>query len=263
MLTFGLLKQDDVTKTRKQITMKTRIIYLVCLMAVSTILCQEGTAQTLSKHKNRSRTDIYASITGQVMIPLGEFQDVSKVRGGFGIEFGKPLRKVPAMSWGVSLSGILSTPKKEKYKGMEVKSTSGMYDIHPFIRWTSKKANICKPFADFSFGLTMASTETTSSIVYYPTFLEQVLFGQETEVETVSYKDVTSSGLSYGVGAGIIIKDIVMIGVRFQHTNPVDYIDKDKVYVRNNAIQYDVKRIRLDRIEVTIGISNWGSHKHE
>lgn len=209
----------------------------------------------------RSPKPFYFAIDGQVAIPLGSLREYSKVRGGVRFEFGKPLKANPSLGVGIELSGIFSGSKKDKFKGLDVKTKTSLTEIHPFIRWTPRKNLNLNPFIDFSIGVMVAGTETTSEIVDEPTFLDQVLFDAQTEVETVTHQSSTSSGFSFGVGAGFIIKKFFMVGIRYHHSDPLNYIDKNDVYLNGNTLRYDVKRIPLDMIVVTIGIGIWGSPK--
>jgi hypothetical protein len=244
--------------------MKTRII--ACIIGISNVLCQKTIAQEDSSIDGSNQTttvskSFYMSLLGQLAIPQGSLKEYSKARGGFRIEAGKPFRKIQSFSGGLELSAIFSASKKDQFKGLEVETSSTLLEIHPFIRWAPETTLNLKPYVDVSAGIMLASTATTSEIVSYPTFLEQVLFNEETEVETTSHKDYTSSSFSYSIGTGVIIKNIVMVGIRYQHTNPLSYSDKNKVYIENNTIHYDVKHIPLDMIVVTLGISNWGKIK--
>jgi hypothetical protein len=219
------------------------------------MLCHETIAQVQTPPR-----PFYGSLAGQIAIPQNAMKDCSATRGGFRIEFGRPFKKMPALSWGFDLSGILSGAKTDAFKGLEVKTKTEIYGLHYFLRLMPVKKIDLKPYFDASAGFMSASTETTSTVVDSPTFLEEVLLNRETEVETTTHESQISSNFSYSVGAGVIIKRIVMIGVRYRHTNPVSYVDKNEVYVKDNTIKYNVRHIPLDMIEVTIGISNWGSH---
>ena len=249
--------------------MKTRIVTIACVIGLSTVLSQKTMAQqeTLSEGSTESSKPsrpFYIGLFSQLAIPQGTFKEYSNARAGFRIEAGRSFKNNPAIGGGMEFSAIFSGSKKDVFRGMEVKTSSTLFEIHPFVRWTPIKKQTLKPYMDFSTGITVAYTSTNSKIVHSvpaDTFLEQVLFGDDTQVETVSQKHNTSTNLSFSIGTGVIIKNLLMVGIRYQHTNPVRYIDKNDVYIENNAIQYDVKHIPMDMIVVTIGISNWGGHK--
>jgi hypothetical protein len=257
---------EDSPNTSK---MKTRIIALVCLVGISTVLCQKAVAQQETfgeapAQPAKVSRPFYVSLLGQLALPQGDLKTYSNARGGFRIEAGKSFKKHPSLGGGAEFTAIFSGSKKDVYKGMEVKSNSSLYEIHPFVRWTPIKKQNLKPYFDISTGITVAYTSTDSKIVHAvpaETFIDQLLWGDDTKVETVSQKDNTSANLSFSIGTGVIIKKLLMVGIRYQHTNPVSYIDKSDVYIENNTIQYDVKRMPLDMIVVTVGISNWGSRK--
>ena len=249
--------------------MKTRIITLACVVGISTVLCQNAVAQqeTFSEGSTQSSKPsrpFYMGLFSQLAIPQGTFKEYSNARAGFRVEAGRSFKNNPAIAGGMEFSAIFSGSKKDIFRDMEVKTNSSLYEIHPFVRWTPIKKQTLKPYIDFSTGITVAYTSTNSKIVHSvpaDSFVEQLLFGDETQVETVSQKHNTSANLSFSIGTGVIIKKLLMVGIRYQHTNPVRYVDKNDVYIENNTIQYNVKRIPLDMIVVTIGISNWGSHK--
>ena len=85
------------------------------------------------------------------------------------------------------------------------------------------------------------------------TFVEQVLFGEEDEVETITHQSGGSANFSLSVGAGVIIKKLVRVGVRYHHTYSVDYIDTDQISINDTSIQYEVNRIPIDMIVITVG----------
>jgi len=249
--------------------MKTRIITLACIVGISTVFCEKAVAQQETISEGSAQTSkpsrlFYMSLLSQMAVPQGTFKEYSTTRGGFRIEAGKSFKKNPSLGAGLELTGIFSGSKKDIFKGMEVKSNSNLIEIHPFVRWTPIKKQSVKPYIDISTGITGATTSTNSKIehsVPAETLVDQLLWGNDTQVETVSQKDNTSTNLSFSIGTGVIIKKLLMVGIRYQHTNPVSYIDKNDVYIENNVIQYDVKRVPLDMIVVTIGITNWGSRK--
>ena len=177
------------------------------------------------------------------------------------MELGKSFKNIPSFSAGLEVSGVFTSPKSDKFKGLDVTTNTGLVQLLPFIRWAPKKDLKVKPFVDVSTGITTTWTETTSVIVDEPTFWEEVLFDTETDVETTTYMDVTSVKLSCGIGAGVIIKKFLMVGVRYYRSKPIEYVDNSTVYIENNTLQYEIQHIPIDMLVVTIGISNWGSHK--
>lgn len=202
---------------------------------------------------------VYLSLLIQMSIPQHEFKQYSKKRGGFRVEAGIPFRKNRSFSFGAELSALFSTPRQDFFKGIDVETETTVINLHPLIRWAPKRAMKVKPYFDFSGGLTAVYTQTTSEIVDMPTFLEEVLFNQEVEVSSVTHKDQSAASLSYSIGAGLRFGKWVSLGVRYQHANPLEYADKDRVRVDNGQLVYESRRIPLDLFVVTLGVSNWGN----
>jgi len=205
----------------------------------------------------RKPKPLYFSLDGIMAIPVASLKSYSKVRGGFRFALGKPLKAYSPISVGLEFGGIFSGSKKDEFKGLEVKTSTTVLQFQWFLRYVPKSKHKVQPFFDFPVGIMAASTTSTSEIVDEPTFLEMVLFGNETEVQTTTHQSGGSTNFSYGLGAGVIIKNFIMVGVRYQHANPVDYINTNNVSVNNDAVQYEVSRIPLDMIQVTIGIGIW------
>jgi len=199
----------------------------------------------------------YVSMEGIMAVPVASLKTYSDVRGGVRFTLGGPLKASSPLSVGLGLGGIFSGSKKDKFKGLDVKTNTTLLELQPVLRYIPKMKHPVVPYFEFAIGIMAASTITKSEIVDEPTFLEEVLFGAETEVETITHQRGGSTNLSYGLGAGLIIKNCVTLGVRYQHANPVDYIDFNNVSVNNGAIQYEVNRIPLDMIQITIGIGIW------
>ena len=207
--------------------------------------------------QGRKPVHFYLSMEGIMAVPVAPLKTYSDVRGGVRFALGGPLKASSPFSVGLELGGIFSGSKKDKFKGLDVKTSTTMVELQPVLRYIPKMKHALDPYFEFTIGIMAASTITTSEIVDEPTFLEEVLFGSETQVETTTHQRGGSTNLSYGLGAGVIINDCVTVGVRYQHANPVDYIDFNNVSVNNGAIQYEVNRIPLDMIQITIGIGIW------
>ena len=205
----------------------------------------------------RKSTPLYFSIDGIMAIPVASLKSYSKVRGGFRFALGKPLKAYSPLSVGLEFGGIFSGSRTDKFKGLDVNTSTSVLEFQSFLRYVPKNKHQVQPFFDFPIGIMAANTTTTSEIVDEPTFLEQVLFGSEAHVETTTHQSGGSTNLSYGIGAGVIIKNFIMVGVRYQHANPVDYINTNNVSVKDSAVQYEVNRIPLDMIQITIGIGIW------
>ena len=205
----------------------------------------------------RKPAHFYVSLDGIMAIPVASLKTYSNIRGGFRFALGGPLKANSPLSLGLELGGIFSGSKKDKFKGLDVKTSTTIVELQPVLRYIPKNKHVVDPYFEFAIGIMAASTSTTSEIVDEPTFLEEVLFGSETQVETTTHQRGGSTNLSYGLGAGVIISDCVTIGVRYQHANPVEYIDFNNVFVKDGAIQYEVNRIPLDMIQITIGIGIW------
>lgn len=205
----------------------------------------------------RKPKPLYFSLDGMMAIPVASLKSYADAKGGVRFALGKPLKTYSPLSIGLEFGGIFSGSKKDQFKGLEVKTSTTLVELQPFLRYVSKKKHAVDPYFDFSIGIMAASTTTTSEIVDEPTFLEMVLFGAETEVETTTHQSGGSTNLSYGLGAGVIIKNFLMVGIRYQHANPVDYINTSNVYIENGAVQYEVNRIPLDMIQITVGVGIW------
>ncbi len=246
--------------------MKTRIFTLACIIGLSNVFCYQVWAQH-KKHDYATpstgygKSEFYISLLGQLAIPQNKLRAYSNIKGGLSLEMGKSFKRIPSFSAGLEVSGVITSPKKDKFKGLDISTNTGLAQFLPFIRWAPKKDLNVKPFLDFSTGITLAWTETTSVIVDEATFWEEVLLGAEDEVETTTHMDVTSTNLSYGIGAGVVIKKFLMVGIRYYHSKPMDYVNNETVYVKDNTILYNTQRIPIDMLVVTVGISNWGSHK--
>lgn len=200
---------------------------------------------------------LYFSLDGIVAVPAASLKSYSKVKGGFRFALGKPLRAYSPFSVGLEIGGIFSGSKKDQFKGLEVTTSTTVVELQPFVRYVPRKDHAVNPYVDFSVGIMAATTSTTSEIIDEPTFLEMVLFNSQTDVETTTHQSGGSTNFAFGLGTGVIIKNLVMVGIRYQHANPVDYINTNNVSIENGAIQYEVHRIPLDMIQITIGIGIW------
>lgn len=232
------------------------LFLFAALLSGSRASAQEPTDGDSTRYKN-----YYISLLGLLSIPQNEFRQYSKTRGGFQIEVGVPFKATRALAAGAQVSVLFSGAKKDQFKGMEVATESMLINIQPLLRWAPVKPAKVKPFLDFTAGLTIVTTQTTSEIVDHATFLEEVLFGNETEVVTVTHRDESSAGFSYSVGAGFIISRWLSIGIRYQNVSLIKYVDKDKVFVNDTRVVYDERRIPIDMLSITLGISNWGSNR--
>ena len=236
------------------------IYWLTLLLTISApSFAQEDGFDEASTDLVNHQPSVYFSILGQVSVPKNEFRNYSNVRGGLRIEAGVPFKSNRSFSVGGNLSLIFSSPKEDRFKGLSVKTETSVIGLHPFIRWAPQSASPIKPYIDVSAGVTTSYTQTTSEVVDKPTFLEQVLFGKETEVETTTHKEQSASNLSYSLGAGLKLGKWLSVGVRYEKVRPIRYADKNNVYVHNAEIVYDTKRIPLDMLILTLGISNWGN----
>ena len=226
----------------------------VYVIGIFFFICPKIQAQDDTKFL--SNNPMYMGLFGQLEIPIGSLNEYSNVRGGFRIEAGKSFTNKSPVSAGLFISGIFSSKNKDTFKGIEVETVTTLFDIHPFLRWSPINNKSINPYFEGSAGLSIVNTQTISEVVNYPTFLDQVLFGNvNPQMETTTHMDNTSVNFAYSIGAGVILKKILLIGVRYQHTNPVEFIDQNEVFIENNSIQYEVKKIPLDMIVLTIGVT--------
>jgi hypothetical protein len=197
---------------------------------------------------------IWVGADAQIAIPLASLKEFSKTRGGIRLEVGKPFKASPSLSVGLEFSGVFSGSRDDKFKGMDVNTSTTLVSLQPFIRWAPTNKAAVNPFFDFSMGIMASSTATTSEIVDEATFLEEVLLGKEDEVETITHQTGGSANFSLSAGAGVTIKKFIRVGVRYHHTYPVDYIDTEKISIKDTSIHYEVNRIPIDMIVVTVGL---------
>jgi hypothetical protein len=215
-------------------------------------------AQDMDDSTGRGGQHIYFSFLGQLGIPQSDFRQYAKTRGGFRVEAGVPIKANSAFSAGAEISALFSSPKKDYFKGIGVNTESILINLQPFLRWTPKKQHTVRPFLDVSAGLTAVATQTTSEIIDRATFLEEILFGSDTQVVTVTHEEQSAVSFSYSAGMGFVIANWFMIGVRYQNVNRIKYVDKNAVYIDKSQIVYEEKRIPLDMFTITVGITNWG-----
>ena len=239
---------------------QTRIVVFMItwiMLTAANLSAQDNEIFAVTPAKKASKK-LYIQISGQLALPQNEFKQYSKPWGGFRIDAGTPIKDNP-LSFGGEISFFPSGSKKDVFKGIEVETSSLLFNLHPFLRWVPNGSAKVKPFIDVSTGLTVTSTSTTSKIIDEPTFLEQVLFGEETEVQTTTHMDSGGANISYSVGAGLRIGNFFILGIRYQQVNQIKYANHNQVFVSNDKIVYEVHKIPLDMLTISLGISNWGN----
>ena len=237
---------------RYQIIILTIFIPVICGNQVA--IAQDVDENTTNNNENKT-INMFIGATGQLAIPIRTFKDYANTMGGFRIEAGKRFTLESAFRYGIAFTALFAGSREDNFKGMNLKTQSSIMEIQPLIRVSSPKPSIIKPYFDFSAGLLINVTQSTTEIIDRPTFLEQVLFNQDQEVESTNHKDHASANFSFGIGAGIIFKEVWTLGVRYHHANAINYVDKDKVYVSDGSIRYDTKQVPVDIIAISIGFS--------
>lgn len=236
--------------------MKKSMLLAPLTMAIA-MLGSPAQAQDMDDSSGLGRQNIYFSFLGQLGIPQSDFRQYAKTRGGLRVEAGVPIKVNSAFSAGAEISALFSSPKRDYFKGIDINTESILINVQPFLRWTPKKQHAVRPFVDVSAGLTAVATQTTSEIIDRATFLEEILFGSATQVVTVSHEEQSAVSFSYGAGMGFVIAKWFMVGVRYQNVTRINYVDKNGVHVDKGRIVYEEKRIPLDMVMVTVGITNW------
>ena len=227
-----------------------KVVYCLLLVTLSTIVYaqEEGKTSPLGKKG-------YGSITGLFAIPQAELKEFSKNRGGFALEIGSYFTENSPLSFGGEFSMLLSSSKKDHLLGLEIETSTLYLDLQPYLRWSPARKSSFYPFIDVSAGMALTNTETTSEIVDEPTFIEEVLFGQQTEVDITSHENNTSVGFGYSLGGGLVIAHHLKLGVRYQATSKMNYVDKDAVYVKDSRLVYEKHKIPLDMVIISLGIT--------
>lgn len=239
-------------------SMRTHLALCYLVYFQSCCLAQDGSMPIAEENRPvRNSIPFFIAAEGIATIPVASLKSYSKGRAGLSLAFNMPLKVYSPFSVGLELGGIFSGTKDDIFRGLDVETSTMVLQLQPILRYIPRKKNAVNPCVDLFVGIMAANTSTTSEIIEEPTFLERVLFGAEEDVETITHQRGGSTNLSYGIGFGLIIKDFIKIGVRYQHTNPVDYINTSNVYVINNTIQYEVNHIPLDMVQISFGLGKW------
>ena len=110
-----------------------------------------------------------------------------------------------------------------------------------------------KPFFELAFGLNFNFTSSSYEIYDKVTFLEKLLFDKEDYSEVVTLKDHDDVAKNISVGAGLIIKNRVMLSLKYNYASDVVYVSPRSIIVQGNDIVYSYYNSPVKLISITLG----------
>ncbi len=164
-----------------------------------------------------------------------------------------PSKAIPFWKMGLQLESLFSINQKDDWYGMELKSSTDFVSINLLHRFLPPQSMQVKPFFELAFGLNFNFTSSSYEIYDKATFLEKLLFDEEDYSEVVTLKDHDDVAKNISVGAGLIIKNRVMLSLKYNYASDVVYVSPRSIIVQGNDIVYSYYNSPVKLISITLG----------
>jgi hypothetical protein len=201
----------------------------------------------------------YFTISPAIAKSVGEFATNlnKKILWSFNFDVVfRPFKKVRFWEPGVQFDFNFLRNRKDRWNGIELKTQGLIAKINLINRIRPFKGQRIEPFLDLTYGLNISTTSTDYEVVDKATFVESFFFDIEDEIETVSVKSFTDASYVIGLGAGIIIKELYMIQLRYNYSPEIEFINRENVVINaDGSVGYTPSKSKMETLNLSVGIT--------
>lgn len=233
----------------------------MCKKAIILLLFCFFSKVGFAQNAERNRLGFYPTISFLTSFPAGTFKaDFDRdVLLGFNVDgVITPVKKNHFWQPGAQIELLLTSNKKDAWKGIEVETGSAFFKFNLINRIRPSYTGRIDPFFEVAYGLNVSSTTTNYEIVDEATFWEEFLLGQEDEIQTVQIKEHNDISSNFAIGIGAFIKNLLMVQLKYNVSPNIEFVNKENIVIINDSVQYQPVKSNMHTISLSVGI-NFGS----
>ncbi len=239
--------------------MKTLLILLcACLTVAPTLLLAQDETEEEAKESFWGRSGIDFSTSFVMGIPQSDFYDNmdQRILPGFNFDLAfSPSRNAQFWKIGAQFEALFSKRENTDWDGIEIRTNSSFMSVNIINRLLPTHPMAVKPFAEFAIGLNLNYTSSTYDLYDKASFWEVLLLGAEDETTTISLNDHNDVDKNFAAGAGVIIKNVVVLQVKYNYVPHEVYVNPENISFHNETIEYDYKSSPVHMISVSLGFT--------
>jgi len=223
------------------------------LSCVNYALAQETSTET----DPSTRYGIDMSVNFGMGLPQNQFKTNfgQSVLPGVNFDFTfTPSKAAPFWKMGLQFESLFSMNQRDDWFGMKLKSSTDFISINLIHRFLPPQSMHVKPFFELAFGLNFNYTSSSYEIYDKASFLEKLLFDEEDYSEVITLKDHNDVAKNISVGAGLIIKNRLMLSIKYNYASDVVYVSPKSITVQGSNIVYSYYNSPVKSISLTLGL---------
>lgn len=194
-------------------------------------------------------------VTGITRDEFKENYDKSALLGfNFDVVF-IPFKNAKAWKPGGQFEIFFGGQQKDQWSGIQLTSQSAFLKLNFINRFQPPRPMVVKPFLELAYGFNLNTTSSSYEVVDKASFWERFLLNAEDLVETKTAKEYSDITHNLAIGAGIIIKNFLVLQVKYNYVPEIEYVKADGITVVDNRIVYDFAKSDMKLITIGLGIT--------
>lgn len=234
------------------------VLLCACLLFCPSLLLAQEETDEEPKESFWGRSGVDFSANFVMGIPQGEFRDNihQDILPGFNLDLAfSPSKNAQFWKVGAQFEALFSKRQNTDWDGIDIHTSTNFLAINFITRLQPTRPMAIKPFAELAVGLNLSYTSSSYEIYDDVSFWEQFLLGREDESETIKLNDHNDVDKNFTIGAGIIIKRLVVLQLKYNYVPHVVYVNPASVSFVDEVIEYDYSNTRVGMLSLSIGLT--------